>query len=149
MHLLLITGLPQLHRVPDPFETALLAITGLPILGRLEGVMVVGQLLFGGETHRTPRVALVVTRGLASIRPGPHPSPRGHFWKLPELGRAVTLVEPSQEAHPILADRPGFCLPLSLAAWASTICKATTVPLVPAAGGMPCEPGGLGRCDRI
>jgi hypothetical protein len=53
MHLLFITGFTQIHRVPDPVETVLIAITGLPIIGRLDGVLIVGQLLLRGETHRT------------------------------------------------------------------------------------------------
>jgi hypothetical protein len=58
VHLLLIAGLGQMPRIPDPFETALIAMTGLPIIGRLGGVMIVGQLLFRGETYRALRVVL-------------------------------------------------------------------------------------------
>jgi len=53
-----ITGLAQVDRVPDPVETALMAIAGFPVIRGFDGVVMVGGLRFRGETHRPLRLAM-------------------------------------------------------------------------------------------
>jgi hypothetical protein len=53
VHLLRITGLAQVPRVPNPVKTTLMAIAGFSIIRGFDRVVIVGELGFRGKMRRS------------------------------------------------------------------------------------------------